>query len=232
MERWGAVLGLQSLLVARGEADRAARILDSAAASGNPQAMGMFVVDAVAGAPLDQRAREVAASLAGDYGGMSLRRLWYLGVWAAYTRDSTAVAAIVRAMERNATSAPTDSLQLGLMEARLAILRGDTARAMARLGALRPHAPGGDLQWGEWEALGAERMLQAEVLWKQGRAREAMEVASALDHPQPVTYLLYLPASLRLRMQAARALGMPGAASHFHDRLLALGRQELAGAVP
>jgi hypothetical protein len=56
------------------------------------------------------------------------------------------------------------------------------------------------------EPFGQEQLLLAELLLAQGRARETLEVATGLDHPRPITYLVYLRQSLMVRIKAAESL--------------------------
>jgi hypothetical protein len=57
------------------------------------------------------------------------------------------------------------------------------------------------------------------LLQAKGRNAEALRVAEEFDHPDPVTYLLYLPASLRIRAAAARELGDEASAWRYGRRL-------------
>ena len=233
-ERWGAVLGLQSVLVALGRYQEAVAVLDSANRSGVPEAMGLFVVDAAAGAPLEKRAEEVIASLAGDYPEMSSRRLWYHGIWESHRGDLGRVKAIAQALDNTARQSkePDDRMRADAMAARASLLGGDTAGAINALRRLRPAAPSTSLMWSEWQTLAGERFMLAELLLRGGLAAEALEVAEGFDHPQPIMHLLYLPASLALRMEAARTLGDRAAMLRYRDRLLALGRRDVVNSAP
>jgi hypothetical protein len=109
------------------------------------------------------------------------------------------------------------------------VLSGDTLGAIALLRGLAPRAPAIDLTWGEWESLAGERLLLARLLLARGEAREALRVAATHDHPQPIENLLYLPASLVVRREAASRLGLDRLAAEYRERLEALGRQDLVG---
>ena len=55
----------------------------------------------------------------------------------------------------------------------------------------------------------------------------SLRVASAFDSPQPIAYLIYLPASLEPRAAAAQRLGRPALARDYSARLAALRRDAL-----
>jgi tetratricopeptide (TPR) repeat protein len=231
--RWNATLGLQSLLLARGERGQAKAVLDSAVAGGILEALGLLVVDAVAGAGMLAEAGEVIQSLAGEYRGMSTARLWYLGIWAFHQKETDLLDTIVRTMVENGRRGrDPDSLLTGALEARVALLLGDSAGALSRLGRLRTTASRVDVGWGLWESLGSERLLLAELLMATGKNAEALRVADGFDHAQSAIYLLYLPRSLALRARAASNLGKPRLTEKFRQRLLALGRKDLLETVP
>jgi tetratricopeptide (TPR) repeat protein len=217
--RWNALLGLQSLLLAEGRREEARTLLVDAVARGQAAAMGIYVVDAVAGYGMDDLAAKVIESLAGPYQGMSLQRLWYHGIWAAHRGERERLDTIVRTMERRAAEASDpDTVLTGALSARLALMAGDTAGAVRRLQALVPSASRPDLASGLWQSLGSERLLLGELLLRQGRPAEALDALAVLDHPQPRVYPMYLPSSLALREQAAGRLGLRQLAERFGDR--------------
>jgi hypothetical protein len=116
--------------------------------------------------------------------------------------------------------------------ARAALARGDSAGALKLLQQLVPTAGRGALIWNPWESLGGERLLLAELRLARGEFVEALRLARNFDAPVPVSYVLYLPASLKLRLRAARALGDEQLAQRVRARLVALGRRELIGDGP
>ncbi len=224
--RWSAVIGLQSLLLAQGRTAEATALLDSVIASGFG-GTSLYLLDGAAGADVRERARAVAAHDREVYGETYsrlpfIRRLWLLGLWEASEGHTATVEAIARDLEGR-SSASGDRLTRLLadaMGAHLALSRGDTAGAIARLERLAPNAPhGAGIPWSEVEPLGPERMLLAELLFSRGRFQEALEVASLFDSPLPLVYPLYLAASLELRAAAAQALGDPRAAANLRARL-------------
>jgi hypothetical protein len=208
-------------------------VLDSAVASGIMGAMGLYVVDAVAGAGMEPEAAKVIESLAGPYQDMSTRRLWYHGIWALHRGEAERLDTILQVMMTHAVAgSDPDSLLTSALAAHLALLQADTTTALRRLRALNSSAPRPDLASGLWESLGSERLLLAELMLVRGENAEALRVASVFDHPQPLIYLMYLPASLAVRERAARQLGRPALADAFRRRLVALGREELLQSVP
>ena len=207
-ERWGATLGLQSLLLAEGRAHEVKPVLDSAIANGNPAAAGLYLVDAAAGYGMEADAARVAESLSGPYRRMKAPGLWYLGVWAYHEGAAARLDSLTGAITAVAdTGSGTDSLLAAAVAARRDLLRADTAAALRRLRGISPLSPLDDLQWGIWESFGLERLLLARLLAARHQWEEAYQVASGFDHPQPVIYSMYLPASLVIRLEAARTLG-------------------------
>ena len=228
--RWGAVMGLQNLLVAQGEAGEARAVIEAAISSGMSGAIGLYVLDALAGTSLDQsREADLIARLGEDYGTMSTLTLWWRGQWDARAGNAGAVRAVAAELARRAgvTDSVPHRVMAGAMAAWAALARADTVTALARFGRLEPTAPQAQLAWGWWESLAAERLKLAELLAARGRAAEAYRVAEALDHPEPLFSLLYLPRSLVVRLRAAERLGWRDDAERCRDRLLALGRGDL-----
>ncbi len=116
-----------------------------------------------------------------------------------------------------------DSLLAASLHARATLARGDSAEALRELRALTPTATSQeDLTWGPWESLGDERLLLARLLLAHRQAGGALEVARGFDSPVPVSYLMYLPASLSVRVQAAAQLGDTRLAQASRVRLAAL----------
>jgi hypothetical protein len=105
------------------------------------------------------------------------------------------------------------------MEARVALLEGDSSRATELLRALRPSAPRATLTWGPFESLGSEHLLLARLLLATGNPKDAERVATRLDAAEPVIFLLYLHASLVLREDAAEKMRNEALAAHYRRRL-------------
>jgi tetratricopeptide (TPR) repeat protein len=223
--KWGSLLGAHHLLIAQHRSEAARQLVDSAVAS-FPPAMGLYVLDAASGAGMEDKAAEVVASLAGPYDSMSTDRLWYHGVWQAHQGDTASLGAITRALARNAarSGARRDRVVTGMMTARLDLLRGDTAKAMLVLRRLAPVGSPSDIGWGLWESLPSERLRLGQVLLARGLNDEALRVAESFDHQAPLVNIMFLPASLALRAEAAERLGRHGLASRFKERLAVLER--------
>jgi tetratricopeptide (TPR) repeat protein len=218
-ERWAALVGLQSLLIASQRPQEVPQLLKSKGASDLPGSM-LLLLDAGAGPGLDSEAETAAKSLGQDYRRLDAPLLWLLGTWEASQGKTERLAAIVAALgtKRDSSSSRRDSLMVRALESRLVLLRGDSTEALRRLTLLRPTAPSRDLEWQHWESLGGERILQAELLLSQRRFGEAMDVAAQIDSPQPLVYLLYLRPSLLLRERAAKGLGKSSLAAFYHAR--------------
>ena len=223
-QRWGALLGLQGLLTAQGRLDAVSGLLDSEAGK-RLYGKVLYLVVAGAGAGLDERAAAVARELGTDYAGMGGPTLWALGTWAARQGAAADLDAIAVALKAKAdsTKSRVDVLLADVMKAHAVLAAGDTAAGLALLTALRPNAPITDLEWQLWESLPGERLALAELLLTRGDFSRADEVAAELQAPQPVVYLTFLPAALRVRISAAVALGETRLAARLRQRLAALG---------
>ncbi len=223
--RWGALLGLQSALIAEGRLGEVRTLLDApeAADLGGPV---LYLIDATAASGLDDRAAAVAREFGTKYSGMGGAMLWALGVWAAHRGDAPALSAIAQVLQASADSsgARVDSLLAKVIGAHLTLARGDSASALRELAALSPNAPPGDLEWQPWESLAGERLTLAGLLVAQGDLVRADQVASRLEAPQPVIHLAFLPAALALRERVAVALGQRGRAEGLRLRIQALRR--------
>jgi DNA-binding SARP family transcriptional activator/tetratricopeptide (TPR) repeat protein len=230
--RFGALLGLQSLLVAEGRTGELLQLLDD-----HPEYPGsiayLYILDLAAGADVEARAVAAGESLRPapvDYEPAGLD-LWFLGLLATARGDTARASAMADSLAALAArrGERVDRVMAASMEARVALLRGDTARALSLLQALKPTARPADV-WTPWESLAGERMALAELLYAAGRYEEAIRVASTLDAPaRPAADLIQLPASLALRLRAARRIGDAGLERRARDRLRTLGRDDLIG---
>jgi serine/threonine-protein kinase len=213
---WGALLGLQSLLLAVGRVDEARQLLDANAAGS-----WLYLLDAAAGFPCEDRAYDVARTQVPDYRIYAVPTLWLFGQWVA-RRDSAAlvtdIAALVSA-KAESTQTRRDRLVAKIMRAYAALASADTTAAVGRFQDLKPTGRKADILWDPWESLGAERMVLAELLFGQGRYEEAYNTAALLEHPEPVPYLLYFPGSLDLRARAAEAMGRRDVADRHRRQL-------------
>jgi hypothetical protein len=218
--RWGALLGLQALLAAAGEASALDSLLGRAEGLGLPGRL-LYLLDAAAGTGFEKEATAVSAQRGRQYDSMPGPNLWLLGEWEARRGNLENLTAIAKVAARRAATSKdrTDSLFARILEAQTARVQGDSARAMTLLAGLWPAAPQADLVWQPWEALAGERLALAELLLARGRPAEADQVAAELDGHRSVVYLLYLPASLELRARAARSLGQGDIAAGHLARL-------------
>jgi hypothetical protein len=226
-QRWGALLGLQGILAAQGRRSEIQGLLDSEQAL----MLGSEVLHLVLGAAGlgdTARAAEVAQRLGTAYHSEITPNLWALGLWESWRRDTLRLKAIVQVLaSRQREGGRTDSLIGRALGLHLTLLRGDSTEALAGLRELVPSAPPADLEWQPWEALGAEKILLANLYLARQQPAEALGVATQFDSPQPVLYPMYLPASLSIRERAAVALGLDHAARRYRARAAAL-RGELS----
>jgi serine/threonine-protein kinase len=234
--QWGAVNGLQSLLMAQARYDEVAVLLDSAVATpwGARFFAPFYIVDAVAGAPLDSQAAAYVTVLRERSAPLLSAQLWLMALWHAHRGKVVEVQAIADSFVARsvATGDRADRLFAEVLAAHAALARADTSEALDRLMALRPTARRGPLAGYPWESLGPERWTLAELLFARGELEEAAAVAASFDSPAPLSYLLYLPASLSLRLRVAEEHGEAAAAEKYRARLVALGRHDLVAVTP
>ncbi len=225
--RFNALLGLHALFLGEGRYGAARRLAESAEGKRFYLEM-LFLVDAAAGIAFQPEAAALARSQGTDYRGMSSPLLWARGTWEARRGDETAAQEIASILAGRAAAGGTheDSLFARVAAAHVSLAKGDTADAERRFSALVPAANLETLAWSLWEPLGLERLVLAEVYLAEGRYAEAIRTAAALDAPRPFSYLLYRPASLELRLRAARALGRGDLVRTYEAQLAALGRHE------
>lgn len=225
---WGAALGLHGMLIATGPTEEAVRLLDSTRTHISSRALAFGMIGVYA----DSAFRTIAeqAELFGrerygaHYETARPRSAWAFGVWEAWKGNRAAVetiAARLTALGRE-TGVPATVLAAASLDAHLALLRGDTAGALARFGALPIVAPRDSLPWEFLEPLAPDRMTYATLLLASGRAADAFAAASVFDHPAPVAYFAFVRPSLELRMRAATQLGRPAVAAALRNRLRAL----------
>jgi Tfp pilus assembly protein PilF len=232
--RWASLLGLQGVLVARGKDREAAALLDSIRISGQTHVFFVIVVDAIAGADMMAEAAAVDSSVREWFGqdyedltGGSME-LWLMSVWNAERGDVERVRGLHEKIQTYARQQDTRKgyLLTEAVSAHLALAEGDTAAAVANLRTLTPSAPADGLRWDVVEPLAVERLRLAELLYALREYEEVIEVASGFDHPQPMIYLSFLPASLRLRAEAAAAIGRAAESAAYRDRLSRLSRPD------
>ncbi|MGH7534176.1 MAG: tetratricopeptide repeat protein, partial [Gemmatimonadales bacterium] len=227
--RFGALLALHAILVAQNRTDEVRAMLERDTVF-NPSYRGqLYVLGALAGAGFEREAdgfveRGLRAYRA-DPGAVSNLDLWFLASWTGARGQGPEAAEMGgRVLQRaGGIDGRRDSLLAASILARATLARGDTAAALEQLRRLSPNATSNqDLTWNPWESLGGERLLLARLLLARGRPAEARDVAANFDSPVPITYLMYLPASLSLRVQAAEQLGDTRLARIAAERLAAL----------
>jgi hypothetical protein len=232
-DRWGAFLGLQGVLAAQGRTSELKIAVDTAVRGGLDLATSLYVLDALAGVSLDTEAASIAARMVADPESPS-SALWLAGEWYAAHGDSALTKSIRDSLAARGARDSSAGVgpYIGGLDARLILLHGDSTAAIARLRELLALAPQADLDWGLGASLGPSRLLLARLLLARGQPRDALVAAGVFDHPVPIVFLPFLPASLELRRRAAEQLGQAGEARTYAARLAALGATEQLGSAP
>jgi len=225
---FGGLLGLHSVLVGRRHTRDIEALLDANSLFDRALLGDLYLLAADAGAPVADRAAawgDSLRALAARDTTVTPVRLWFLGIWEARGgRAEQAERIASRLLASDVARRATDEdlrmrrILAASLTARAAAARGDTTRAIELLSALTPTASSYGLRWNPWESLGGERVMLAELLLARGAAADAFRVASYLDAPAPIPYVMYLPASLDLRARAARSLGYQRAADQLAER--------------
>jgi tetratricopeptide (TPR) repeat protein len=234
--QFGALLGLDGLLVAEGRDADVRALLGGDTVFRASYRGQLYILGALAGAGFEREADAFAEGARRTYrsspDNLSSIALWFLGSWIAHRGGAAEAEEMSERILRNARagSPRRDSLLAASLRARVTLARGDSTEALRQLRALTPTATSHqDLTWNPWESLGGERLLLARLLLARGQAAGALEVASGFDSPVPVSYLMYLPASLSVRVQAAEQLGDTRLAQAGRARLAALALQQRRG---
>jgi tRNA A-37 threonylcarbamoyl transferase component Bud32/tetratricopeptide (TPR) repeat protein len=230
--RWFALLELQALLLAQGRtADAVAAIGAAPKADDAPR---MYLLDGAVYPAVAARASAAALEYGQrcgrSYTGCASSYLvWQLGVWASQTGQSVLAGAAASELERRARAGgnPDGARAAGILArsaaAHAALVTGDTTTAFRLLEALLEEAvPGGEeIYWNIALPRGLDRLAFARLLSARGDYRRTIAVADVFDSPAPSVYLLYLPESLRVRADAAAALGERSLAESYQARLTA-----------
>ncbi len=225
---WGAALALHGVLVATGRTDEAVRLLDSTRTHITSRALAYGLIDVYADSafrPFAQSAEAFGlARFGAHYATARPRSAWAFGVWEAWKGDREALSVIAARLDSAARAggAPSIALAAASLGAHLTLLRGDTAAALARFASLPIVALRDSLSWEFLEPLATDRITLASLLLSQGRAAEALAVASVFDHPQPIVFVAFVRRSLELRLTAATRLGRTALAAELRGRLRAL----------
>jgi tRNA A-37 threonylcarbamoyl transferase component Bud32/tetratricopeptide (TPR) repeat protein len=227
--RYFALIGLEAVLVMRGRVADAVAQVDSFIVRWK-YGTSVFLLSASLVDSMRARAVAVArgdsAASGPAYRGMRFStRLWLLGQLEVIGGRRAVAEGVARELERRADSsgAAKDALMARSLRARIALGLADTARALASFEAIVPGAVATDaLRWDEVTPLGGERLSLARLLFAAGAYQRAIDVADVFESAWPVVHLLYVPESLRLRADAATALGDEALARRYRERLAAL----------
>jgi hypothetical protein len=223
-QRWGALIGLQGVLAMQGRWGELRALLDSAVAGGLSQGLMLYMLDAFAGGPVDleaARGEQYARQLFGPgYSGAGSQTLWFLGSWFVHLGDRARGEAVLDSLAVKAALATTPGPRtlLSALAAQLVLASGDTAAAVLELQRLAPVMAAELLQWDLAAPLVVERLRLAQVLAARGDYAGAHRVAASFDGP-PLAHLPFLPASLRVRMDAAQHLRRADLAERYGARL-------------
>jgi Tfp pilus assembly protein PilF len=146
------------------------------------------------------------------------------------TRGSLTRAALLQAtLQAHAAMPDSQSLQwyADAIQAHLLLSRGDSSGAEALLyRVLSAPLTTENLQWDITGSRGFQRLTLARLLLARGRAQDAWYIANVFDAPVSMVYVTFLPASLELRMQAAKQLGDQTAERTFRARLASITRAQ------
>ena len=222
-------VALQHLLVAQGRAGEVRALWGADTLFNRGFRDQMLVLDALATGSFAAEADRFAARrfkelAAGDT--IVSQDLWLAGSWAARqgrTGPGLQAAAEALAARARRGGRRLDSLLAQSLAAQQSLALGDTLLALDQLWALRPTASETALiAWNPWESLGYERLLITEILVRQRKYPEAMDVAAGFDAPGPLVYAIYLPTALQLRLRAAEQWQEQTLARECRRRLAAL----------
>jgi len=231
----GVIFLLQNLWAAEGRDTAIVSLISREGAGQSQAATTAYLIDALAGeSELEPRVTDGITALrknlgAGYEDSLDGGTLLLLGAWYARSGRLPDAARLQGRLSRKATHTddPETRLRAAALAAHVLLARGDSTAALTAFERLTPVARRDFLVWGYTESLPVERLARAELLFARGRYREAIAVAGEFDHPTPIVYLPFLPASLAMRYRAARALAQSERAGGYRHRLAALGRTDL-----
>ena len=235
--RWSATSGLASALIARNRSSAAIALLDSSMAHG--WGGGAYFLAAAPVYPeFRTRAMEIARRDEETYGpayanAPSSIRMWQLGILESVIGRRDVAQKVEAQLAGKAASSGLDSDRrfARSMAAFNSLARGDSSRAGAILDSLlREPVPSGEIVWDMGAPRGLERLTLARLHASRGDYRKAIDIANVFDAAWPSIYMLYVPASLQLRIDAAQRLGGSGLVTRYRDRLAAMrGEKAVAG---
>lgn len=224
---WAALQGLQNLLISAGRVDEAVAAVD---AFHERRGLGwtLLMADAIVTDDLIERA---SAVLEESYrsGPISewrnIERLSHAGHLEARLGHPDRAEEIADELTRrhHAGGSVRDSLAALSIRAYAALARGLDDEALQRLEALVPaHLPADQLSWDELTPLAPARLALARLLFDRGEYHRALAVADVFDSQAPLNHLLFVGASLDLRVEAAEKLGTPHYIGRYTSRRDAL----------
>ena len=206
-------------------------LVDSASAMTNGDSPKDYILNALAGAPTGAKADEFVAFTLERWGldSLTTHTHWLIGVWKAGNGDLEAAREHYRYLADSVRIEGKRSHHLlaESLASHIALAEGDTTRAMFLLRSLKPTAPRRILWWRRAEPLPVGRLRLGELLLATGEYEEALVTASGFDHHAPAAYVIFIPKSLVIRIEAARALGRDDLVALYRQRLEKLGRDDL-----
>jgi hypothetical protein len=227
--RWSSIVGLQAVLLAQGRSPEAAEAVDAFNTRWQYGA-SLFLLAGPLDSLMGRRAREIASTDSARYGATYARmpynfRLWEIGQWKLHEGRRSIAESIANTLRQRADTSrkAMDHLLARSLEARVTLARGDTTRATELLRTIVPSSfPVAQLQWHEMAPAPAERLLLAHILRAKGDHLNASSMADVIDSPGASIHVLYLPSSLKVRLDAASALGDGRMQSMLRRRIAAL----------
>lgn len=126
---------------------------------------------------------------------------WLYGAWHAHRGDSTKVRSLSDILTERAEASGSEEIALyaNALSGHVDVIRGDSTAAVERWFSLQSVGISDSLNATLGLSLPVERLRLAEVLCALGRYGECLDVASVFDHPGPLVFMPFLPASLVLR---------------------------------
>ncbi len=206
------LLGLDA---AQGRTPRVIQRQDSLFSRGNTGAIEYAILGQVAGLARSDTALAVLAKL--RLRGQAAPEFWHW--WIA--EDAMArgdLAAEQRLRSDRAFNVANDSALMLTLDARMALLLGDSTAAIDLLQRSLALPAAENLDWSLQAPRPIERLLLARLLLARSRPDDALVMAAAFDG-QPMAFLPFLPASLELRATALDQLSRPDAARRVRRRL-------------
>ncbi len=227
---WYALLGVQTFLLAQDQDSVASARLRTAFTELD---QGFFrrlvILDGIVDSKLEPFAEEMALFFEDRYGenyrgARASSWLWLFANWERHQQRPAKVEAIAREVQQRAEASgnPQEVIIAEALRGHAALARGDSLEAIRLFAALKPVARLDSIPWHMVQPLGMERLLLAQLHLARGEYGQALDVASLLDSPAPVYYVVLLRSSLQVRMAAAERLGDMRLARHFERRLAAM----------